>query len=54
MAYKDHIMGKGKARVMTNNLEGHEALEKLGEEFEDNIQPHDICELSTSSGVCGT
>ena len=28
--YKDHIMGKGKARVMTNNLEGHEALEKLG------------------------
>ena len=31
-----------------------EAKEKLGEEFEDNIQTHDICELSTSSGVCGT
>ena len=28
--YKDHVMGKGKARVTTNNLEGHEALEKLG------------------------
>ena len=31
-----------------------EALEKLGEEFEDNIQTHDICELSASAGVCGT
>ncbi len=31
-----------------------EAKEKLGEEFEDNIQTHDICEISNSSGVCGT
>jgi len=30
-----------------------EALEKLGEEFEDNIQPHDICEISGAGGVCG-
>jgi len=30
-----------------------EALEKLGEEFEDNIQVHDICDISGSSGICG-
>ena len=29
MAYKDHIMGKGKARVTTRNQEAHDALEKL-------------------------
>ena len=27
--YKDHTMGKGKARVTTNNQAGHDALEKL-------------------------
>ena len=30
-----------------------EATEKLGEEFEDNIQVHDICDISGSSGICG-
>ena len=30
-----------------------EASEKLGEEFEDNIQAHDICEISGAGGVCG-
>ena len=30
-----------------------EALEKLGEEFEDNIQVHDICDISGGSGICG-
>jgi ribonucleoside-diphosphate reductase alpha chain len=30
-----------------------EAIDKLGEEFEDNIQPHDICEISGTAGVCG-
>jgi ribonucleoside-diphosphate reductase alpha chain len=30
-----------------------EALEKLGEEFEDNIQAHDICEISGMGGSCG-
>ena len=30
-----------------------EAIEKLGEEFEDNIQAHDICEISGTGGVCG-
>ena len=30
-----------------------EALEKLGEEFEDNIQVHDICDISGSAGICG-
>jgi len=30
-----------------------EAIEKLGEEFEDNIQAHDICEISGSGGTCG-
>jgi len=30
-----------------------EAAEKLGEEFEDNIQVHDICDISGSAGVCG-
>ena len=30
-----------------------EAIDKLGEEFEDNIQPHDICEISGAGGVCG-
>ena len=28
--YKDHTMGKGKARVTTNNLAAHKALERLG------------------------
>jgi len=31
----------------------NEAMEKLGEEFEDNIQPHDICDISGTGGVCG-
>jgi len=31
-----------------------EAIEKLGEEFEDNIQAHDICEISKVGGVCGS
>ena len=30
-----------------------EATEKLGEEFEDNIQVHDICDISGSAGICG-
>ena len=29
-----------------------EAIEKLGEEFEDNVQPHDICEITGSGGTC--
>jgi ribonucleoside-diphosphate reductase alpha chain len=31
----------------------NEAMEKLGEEFEDNIQAHDICDISGTGGVCG-
>jgi ribonucleoside-diphosphate reductase alpha chain len=31
----------------------NEAMEKLGEEFEDNIQAHDICDISGAGGVCG-
>ena len=30
-----------------------EAVDTLGEEFEDNIQAHDICEITGSGGVCG-
>ena len=30
-----------------------EAMDKLGEEFEDNIQAHDICEISNVGGTCG-
>ena len=30
-----------------------EAISKLGEEFEDNIQAHDICTISGSGGTCG-
>ena len=30
-----------------------EAVKKLGEEFEDNVQTHDICDISGSGGVCG-
>jgi ribonucleoside-diphosphate reductase alpha chain len=30
-----------------------EAVEKLGEEFEEHIQTHDICEISGSGGSCG-
>ena len=30
-----------------------EAKEKLGQEFEDNIQAHDICDISGRGGVCG-
>jgi ribonucleoside-diphosphate reductase alpha chain len=29
-----------------------EAVDKLGEEFEDNVQTHDICDIS-GGGVCG-
>jgi len=28
--YKDHTMGKGKARVTTRNKEAHDALDRLG------------------------
>ena len=31
-----------------------EAKQKLGEEFEDNIQTHDVCEISNSGGICGS
>jgi len=30
-----------------------EAVEKLDEEFEDNIQAHDICQISGMGGTCG-
>ncbi len=30
-----------------------EAVAKLGEEFEENIQAHDICEISGAGGTCG-
>ena len=30
MAYKDHTMGKGKARVTTRNKKAHDILEKTG------------------------
>ena len=30
-----------------------EAVEKLGEEFEEGIQTHDICEIAGTGGVCG-
>ena len=30
-----------------------EAISKLGEEFEDNIQAHDICNITDSGGTCG-
>ena len=32
---------------------GNQNDSKLGEEFEDNIQPHDICDISGTGGVCG-
>jgi len=30
-----------------------EAVDKLGEEFEENVQAHDICEITGTGGVCG-
>ena len=30
-----------------------EAVDKLGEEFEEHIETHDICEISGSGGTCG-
>lgn len=30
-----------------------EAVEKLGEEFEEHVETHDICEISGSGGTCG-
>lgn len=30
MAYKDHIMSKGKSKVMTKNKKAHESLKKDG------------------------
>ena len=31
-----------------------EAVSKLGEEFEEHIETHDICDISGSGGSCGT
>ena len=30
-----------------------EAVEKLGEEFDKNVEIHDICDISGSGGSCG-
>jgi ribonucleoside-diphosphate reductase alpha chain len=30
-----------------------EALEKLGEEFEESVETHDICDISSKGGSCG-
>jgi ribonucleoside-diphosphate reductase alpha chain len=31
----------------------HEAVEKLGEEFDEHIETHDICDISGNGGSCG-
>jgi ribonucleoside-diphosphate reductase alpha chain len=31
----------------------HEAVEKLGEEFDEHIETHDICDISGTGGSCG-
>ena len=30
-----------------------EAVERLGEEFDEHVETHDICEISNTGGVCG-
>ena len=30
-----------------------EAVDKLGTEFDEHIETHDICEITNSGGVCG-
>ena len=30
-----------------------EAVDKLGEEFDEHVETHDICEITNSGGVCG-
>jgi ribonucleoside-diphosphate reductase alpha chain len=30
-----------------------EAVDKLGTEFEEAVETHDICEITNSGGVCG-
>ena len=30
-----------------------EAVDRLGEEFEEHVETHDICEISNSGGLCG-
>ena len=30
-----------------------EAVEKLGEEFEEHVETHDICDITGHGGVCG-
>jgi ribonucleoside-diphosphate reductase alpha chain len=30
-----------------------EAIDKLGTEFEEHVETHDICEITNSGGVCG-
>jgi len=47
--YPDGCRGGQPITVVPYN----EAVKQLGEEFEDNIQAHDICEISNSGGVCG-
>jgi len=31
----------------------HEAVEKLGEEFEEHVETHDICDITGTGGSCG-
>ena len=30
-----------------------EAVEKLGEEFDEHVETHDICDISGTGGTCG-
>ena len=30
-----------------------EAVDKLGTEFDEHVETHDICEITNSGGVCG-
>ena len=48
-AYPDGCRGGQPLSVVPYN----EAIDKLGTEFEEHVETHDICEIPNSGGVCG-
>ena len=48
-AYPDGCRGGQPLSVVSYS----EAIDKLGTEFEEHVETHDICEITNSGGVCG-
>ena len=48
-AYPDGCRGGQPLSVVSYS----EAVDKLGTEFDEHVETHDICEITNSGGVCG-